>query len=70
MAWGIVADKKILHIVPLVDLDGERVMSAAHQADMYCPCNPTFDPEYSIANHHDPEHPGSLEREDETHGIQ
>ena len=79
-AWGVIeieADPDLdlpaeRHIVPMLDLDGERLPSAAHEFTPNCFCRPRDIGKYESAgpnawpgpiwNHNDPEAPGSLER--------
>ena len=78
--WGVVeieADPELdlpaeRHIVPIVDLDGEKVPSAAHEFTSACFCRPRDIGKHESAgpnewpgpmwNHNDPDAPGSLER--------
>jgi hypothetical protein len=72
--WGVIeectdaGELVAYHVVPMVtpDPQGEAVMSAAHDLSDACPCHPNL--EYGrygwkIWNHHDADHPGSLESE-------
>ena len=70
--WGCIEDRDdegkfiAYHIVPMVTIGGEAVMSAAHDLSDACPCHPNL--QYGkggwvIWDHHDPSHPGSKEKE-------
>jgi hypothetical protein len=66
--WGVVEvwpeeDTTELHVVPMVDLDGESVMSAAHVLDPECRCGPLpsiNELGVKMWTHHDPDHIGAL----------
>ena len=54
------------HVMPMVLLGDESVVSAAHTLSKYCDCKPDLEfgnGGWKIYNHHDPEHPGSIESE-------
>jgi hypothetical protein len=63
--WGCVEDRDEdgavdIHVVPMVDIDGELQVSAAHMVSLDCPCRPTRKLDHKqIVNHHDPDHPGA-----------
>lgn len=76
--WGVVEDRDddgnflAYHIMPMVDLDGEAVPSAAHDVSDTCPCHPSMDHGnggWLIWIHHDADHPGSEEQEAMKHAI-
>jgi hypothetical protein len=55
------------HVMPMVQLDGESIVSAAHIMSDACPCHPNLEHGkggWDIWNHHDPDHVGSKEREE------
>lgn len=67
--WGVFEEQDdagkffAYHIVPMVDLDGESAMSAAHTLEQNCACQPIFDKTKSgrkLVAHHDPDHPGAM----------
>lgn len=70
--WGVFEvwpekDTTELHVVPMIDLDGEKVMSAARVLNSECRCGPL--PEISkfgvkMWNHCDPDHVGALTDEE------
>lgn len=69
--WGVVEerdeDDKFIayHIMPMIDLDGEPVASAAHDLSDACPCHPELqhgNGGWTIWNHHDPDRAGSEEQ--------
>ena len=44
--WGLIEERNdaggfiAYHVMPMVDLDGESVVSAAHEISCICPCKP------------------------------
>lgn len=67
--WGTVEDRDetgkfiAYHVVPLVEIDGEAIMSGAHEVSATCSCNPVLDRGrggWNIWLHHDPDHHGAL----------
>ena len=69
--WGVIEDRDedgvfiAYHVMPMIQLDGESIVSAAHDMSDACPCHPNLsqgDGGWDIWTHHDPDHPGSLER--------
>ena len=52
-----------LHVVPMIVMDGEQQMSAAHTLSADCPCRPvrTINRHGApLYNHYDPDHTGAL----------
>jgi hypothetical protein len=69
--WGVIEERDddgvfiAYHVMPMVNIDGEDVPSAAHIMSDACPCHPSFSQGnggWDIWTHHDPDHPGSEER--------
>lgn len=60
------------HVVPLVNIDGEDVCSAAHILSDACPCHP-FKGEgsggWTIWQHFDPTHDGAMTAEELTRDV-
>lgn len=66
--WGSVHGtdndgKPSWHVLPLIDIDGEKLASAAHDASPTCHCGPF--PEkakggWNVWHHLEPEHPGAM----------
>jgi hypothetical protein len=76
--WGVfevLDDEEItlaIHIVPMVNLDGENVMSAAHVLDPECRCGPlpsTNAHGVQMWNHYDPTHEGAQTDEEFSSGL-
>ena len=68
--WGVIEQVDeggtfvAFHIVPMVNIDGDVVMSSAHDLNPECQCHPSLsqnDHGYDMLNHHDADHPGSIE---------
>lgn len=71
--WGVIEQLDesnrfiAFHVVPLINLDGQPTMSAAHELSSTCPCRPFLsvtDLGFDMLNHHDPDHPGALPDEE------
>jgi hypothetical protein len=66
--WGVVRSEDddgtgCNHVVPLIEIDGQRVPSCLHILSPECPCHPF--PEkakggWTVWMHYDPDHPGGL----------
>ena len=72
--WGCVEDRDeygkfiAYHIMPMIQIDGEAIVSDAHDMSKDCHCHPTLEfgkGGWSIWNHNDATHPGSKEMEAE-----
>jgi hypothetical protein len=72
--WGIVEETDdagnfaAFHIVPMVTIDGDVLVSAAHDITKNCPCGTHFEQgkkhKTKIWIHYDPDHAGALMREE------
>jgi len=70
--WGVIEERELdefiaYHVVPMIDCDGEAVMSAAHMLSDACPCHPFLEKGnggWDIWQHHDETHPGALSEEE------
>ena len=69
MSWGIYEETDdsgsfvAFHNVPMVKIDEEEMVSAAHDLSDTCPCHPLFTRTplgYILWCHHDPDHAGAL----------
>lgn len=63
MSWGTVEERAedgsiLYHVMPMVSLDGDLLVSAAHDASQNCQCRPILDG--NIWQHHDPDHDGAM----------
>lgn len=71
MAWGVVEEKNdgdgpvAFHVIPILDFDGEDVVSAAHEVSNTCQCRPSYSINVDgniIWTHSDPDHDEEVER--------
>lgn len=60
MSWAVVVNETGVHIMPVVTLDGDTVVSASHRSSPDCECGPVWDEREKAWNHYDPEHPGGM----------
>lgn len=74
--WGLIQSEDggvgCWHVVPLVNIDGQDVCSAAHEVSPTCQCKP-FRGEgkggWTIWQHFDPTHDGAMTDEEWTRDI-
>lgn len=70
--WGCIEEREddgtfiAYHIMPMITMDGDSVVSDAHDMSKDCHCRPFLTygrGGWKIYDHHDPDHPGSREKE-------
>jgi hypothetical protein len=73
--WGVVEEMdnagrfRAYHIIPMVNVDGDLLVSGAHDISAKCHCGPLLershtDPTTKIYNHYDPDADGALTAEE------
>lgn len=68
MSWATIEERDDdgllvwYHVMPMVSLDGDLVISAAHDVSTDCHCRPILDG--NIWQHYDPDHDGSMSNEE------